>query len=158
MIFCAGGLGNTFLLKNLVKRVEKKSGNFLCDHPHVQLVNLDSKLARYFKKISTEPHTKDIFFYDRYSICIIQAEFLINISKMQMKTVAKNFFNDTYLVDQAACSSPIIINWIGKKINMAKKKFWDAVYAYLKEIKYNKIFKDHSAIDKEVVSSIFFCK
>ena len=52
MIFCAGGLGNTFLLKNLVKVLEKKSGNFLCDHPHIQLVNLDSKLAKYFKKIS----------------------------------------------------------------------------------------------------------
>ena len=52
MIFCAGGLGNTFLIKNLTKELEKKSGNFLCDHPHIQLVNLDSKLARYFKKIS----------------------------------------------------------------------------------------------------------
>ena len=90
-----------------------------------------NETVRYFKKISTEPHTKDIFFYDRYSICIIQSEFLINISKMQMKTVAKNFFNDTYLVDQAACSSPIIINWIGKKTNMAKNTSTNYAGSYL---------------------------
>ncbi|XOJ73445.1 hypothetical protein ABXT43_00895 [Candidatus Pelagibacter sp. Uisw_114] len=45
MIFCAGGLGNTFLLKNLLKELGKESGNFLCDHPHVQLVNLHSKIS-----------------------------------------------------------------------------------------------------------------
>lgn len=52
IIFCAGGLGNTFLIKNLIKEHRKNSGNFLCDHPHIQLINLDSKLAIYFKKIS----------------------------------------------------------------------------------------------------------
>ena len=89
-------------------------------------------------------------------IGIIQSEFLNNRSKEQMKLIAKNFFNDTYLVDQAACSSPILINWLGKKSEIARKKFWDAVYSYLKKIEYDKIFSDHSAIDKEVVSSIFF--
>ena len=143
---------NYFVFYNRSDEINMKL-SLICDG---RMIWGGNETVRYFKKISTEPHTRDIFFYDRYSICIIQSEFLINISKMQMKTVAKNFFNDTYLVDQAACSSPIIINWIGKKINRAKNKFWDAVYAYLKEIKYNKNFKAHSAIDKEVVSSIFF--
>jgi len=75
-----------------------------------------------------------------------------------MQLIAKNFFNDTYLVDQAACSSPILINWIGQKKEIAKKKFWDAIYLYLKKIKYDKFFSDYSSIDKEVVSSIFFAQ
>ncbi len=52
LIFCAGGLGNTFLLKNLTPGLDKKTGNFLCDHPHIQIVKLNSRLASSFKKIS----------------------------------------------------------------------------------------------------------
>ncbi len=52
LIFCAGGLGNTFLIKNLLKNLGKKSGKFLCDHPHIQSINLDTVIAQNFKKIS----------------------------------------------------------------------------------------------------------
>lgn len=52
LIFCAGGLGNTFLIKNLLKELKNKSGNFLCDHPHIQIINLSTILAQNFKKIS----------------------------------------------------------------------------------------------------------
>jgi len=52
LIFCAGGLGNTFLIKNLLKSHEKKSGKFLCDHPHIQIINLNTIIAQNFKKIS----------------------------------------------------------------------------------------------------------
>ncbi len=52
LIFCAGGLGNSFLIKNLIKGLEKKSGEYLCDHSHIQIINLDTNLAKNFKKYS----------------------------------------------------------------------------------------------------------
>lgn len=47
-----------------------------------------------------------------------------------MKKIAQNFYNDTYLYDQNACSSPRLIIWLGneEQITNAKEKFWNAVY------------------------------
>lgn len=127
--------------------------NSICDG---RMIWGSNETVKYFKKIGTQPHTKDIFFYDRYSICIIKSDFLNQISDRQMKIIVKKFFNDTYLVDQAACSSPILINWLGDKKEIAKKKFWSKVYSYIKAKKYDKIFSEYSSIDKNVVSSTFF--
>ena len=41
-----------------------------------------------------------------------------------MKILAQNFYNDTYAVDQNACSSPHLMLWKGKSKIIAKKKFW----------------------------------
>jgi len=159
------------IINNLMKEKYKKlyENNFFVFYEKSNEINLKlnsicdgrmiwggNKTVKFFKNIITQPHVKDIFFYDRYSICVIQSEILNKSSNNQLKLLAKNFFNDTYLVDQAACSSPILINWLGKNIEVAKKKFWAAMYSHLKQIKYDKLFSDYSAIDKEVVSSTFF--
>lgn len=52
IIFCAGGLGNTHLLKNLFKELDKMTGKNLCDHPHIQLNKINSNEAKKYKKIS----------------------------------------------------------------------------------------------------------
>jgi hypothetical protein len=40
--------------------------------------------------------------------------------------IEKGFYNDTYLFDQNACTSPHLINWIGSKeeVEKAKAIFW----------------------------------
>jgi len=40
LIFCAGGLGNPHLIKNLLKRYPKLIGKNLCDHPHFNFFNV----------------------------------------------------------------------------------------------------------------------
>jgi len=53
VIFCAGGLGNPHILQNLLKDVNKKIGVYLSDHPHINLGNFNSKIAKkssYFGK------------------------------------------------------------------------------------------------------------
>ena len=40
-----------------------------------------------------------------------------------MKNFVKKFYNDTYLVDQNACSSPHLIVWIGHENKNLKKGF-----------------------------------
>lgn len=47
-----------------------------------------------------------------------------------MRQVADDFYNDTYIYDQNACSSPRLIYWLGDKSETAKaqEKFWSAVH------------------------------
>lgn len=93
-----------------------------------------------------QPRSIDITFSDRYSFAIINADEIIkenNINK-----VADNFFNDTYLFDQNACSAPRIVTWIGTEvvINEAKKIFWNSVQNRIKNYDFSPIL----AIDKLV--------
>jgi hypothetical protein len=73
----------------------------------------------------------DITFADRYSICIINADKFINESHPEK--IANGFYNDTYLFDQNACTSPHLVSWIGSNSNIikAKKIFWDSLHALI---------------------------
>jgi len=83
------------------------------------------------------PRTFDITFADRYSLAVISSDAVLRIESNEkaQKTLAQNFYNDTYLFDQNACSSPHLIYWIGddKSIRKAQNIFWSAVYEYVKE-------------------------
>lgn len=73
----------------------------------------------------------DITFADRYSFCIINAKEYIEFNNK--KSLAMGFFNDTYLFDQNACTSPQLVFWVGKKedILKAKELFWSILHAYV---------------------------
>ena len=91
------------------------------------------------------PRSFDLTFADRYSFCVINADELVNESKIGV--LAQGFYNDTYLFDQNACTSPQLIVWTGIKDNIAASKefFWEALYKIVQE-KYN--VQPVSAIDK----------
>jgi hypothetical protein len=76
------------------------------------------------KKFDTKPKNIDIPFSDRYSISLINSEKFLKLSEHKVLNLIKNFYNDTYAVDQNACSSPHLILWNGKLCEKAKKKFW----------------------------------
>lgn len=73
----------------------------------------------------------DVTFADRYSFAIVQAaEYLKNADR---KTMAEDFYNDTYLFDQNACSSPHFFVWLGEKdiVEKAKEYFWNELHDYV---------------------------
>ncbi|MDA7713974.1 hypothetical protein N8824_01540 [Candidatus Pelagibacter sp.] len=84
-----------------------------------------------------QPHAIDITFSDRYSFSVINSKKIISLKKKYLHILAKKFYNDTYVMDQNACSSPHVIFWYGNQTDMMKasKIFWD----YLK----NKILVDY---------------
>lgn len=47
--------------------------------------------------------------------------------------MAENFYNDTYLTDQNACTSPRIVIWLGKHKEEAKEIFWQNLHEVVKE-------------------------
>lgn len=85
------------------------------------------------RKSQIPPRAFDIAFADRYSFCAIHARNYIEM--FNPAKTAQDFYNDVYLYDQNACSSPRLIVWIGTKedIAKAKKLFWDAIHDYAKQ-------------------------
>ena len=73
------------------------------------------------------PRSTEIMFADRYSFGAIKADEILKTE--DLSEMALGFYNDTYLMDQNACSSPRMIVWEGEEeaVEKAKKKFWGAV-------------------------------
>lgn len=73
----------------------------------------------------------DIAFADRYSFCVIKASEVLKLKKDEVIQLIKKFYNDTYLVDQNACSSPHLIVWIGNQVKKAREIFWKNLYDFV---------------------------
>lgn len=96
------------------------------------------------KSLPAFPRCVDIAFADRYSLAMIDGEAVLNADAAQMKRLAENFYNDTWLMDQNACSSPQILLWQNDS-DEARQKFWNAALA-VAEAKY--ALQDAVAVDK----------
>ena len=83
------------------------------------------------RKSPLKPRCTEITFADRFSFGIISAEQILDDTEEAIKKLAKDFYNDTYLMDQNACSTPHLIIWDTrncKQVTEAKNRFWQAVY------------------------------
>ncbi len=87
----------------------------------------DNTIAE-IRKSPLKPRAFEITFADRYSIAVFNAKYVLG--QNDLKGAAQGFYNDTYLYDQNACSSPRLIYWIGNEdeCEKAKEKFWSSVY------------------------------
>ncbi|MFT9014140.1 MAG: acyl-CoA reductase [Acetobacter sp.] len=82
-----------------------------------------------FRALPKTPRCVEIYFPDRKSSMAINASAYMTASRDIQQTLAASFFNDTYLVDQNACSSPSMIFWIGdvETAGAAKDLFWNTL-------------------------------
>jgi hypothetical protein len=80
----------------------------------------------------------DVTFADRYSLCLINADIYCNEAHPEI--VASGFYNDTYLLDQNACTSPHLVIWMGNMENIKKAKeiFWSSIHKEVKN-KYSEV-------------------
>ena len=62
----------------------------------------------------------DIAFADRYSFCAIDTKKFLKLNNYETILLTNKFYNDTYLVDQNACSSPHLMVWLGKNMSEAR--------------------------------------
>lgn len=84
------------------------------------------------KKYETKSKNIDIPFSDRYSIALINSYKFTKLPKYKKENLVRNFYNDTYVVDQNACSSPHVIFWFGKCFSKANKEFWTLLDQHVK--------------------------
>jgi hypothetical protein len=86
---------------------------------------------REIRTLPLKPRSKELCFADRYSFGMIEPEYILGLSKEELKNLAKDFYNDTYLMDQNACSTPHILYWLSadeKRTELGKERFWEQVY------------------------------
>jgi Acyl-CoA reductase (LuxC). len=102
---------------------------------------------RNIRSLPIKERTAEIAFADRYSMCIIDSNAILEASGERLKKLSEQFYNDSYLMDQNACSTPFLVLWYGdkdEKKEMAKSMFWKAVYEYAKKYDLSQI----KAVDK----------
>ncbi|MBA0180425.1 hypothetical protein H0251_12375 [Pectobacterium carotovorum] len=68
------------------------------------------------------PRGVDLAFANRYSLVLIDADHYLSIK--DKRGIAEGFYNDTFLTDQNACTSPSLVVWLGKRTDEARKIFW----------------------------------
>lgn len=85
--------------------------------------------VRAIRAIPRPERSIEIAFPDRYSFCIIDADAVVALAPEALARLADGFYNDTYLMDQDACSSPHLVIWLGSAASKqaGKEKFWQAV-------------------------------
>lgn len=82
----------------------------------------DNTIAE-LRKSQLPPRATEITFADRYSLAVIDSDAYLPIKNKDR--VALDFYNDTYLSDQNACTSPRVVVWTGNQIEKAKQSFWN---------------------------------
>lgn len=88
----------------------------------------DNTIAQ-LRESPVQSRTNEITFADRYSFAIIDAQFYLDNCKSSdtyAARTAKDFYNDTYLTDQQACTAPRLICWMGEEsvVEQAADIFW----------------------------------
>lgn len=96
------------------------------------------------KAMPTMPRCVDVAFADRYSVAMIDGKAVLAADEERLARLAEGFYNDTYLMDQNACSSPQLILWEHDSTS-ARKRFWGAVEETARR-KY--VLQDAVAVDK----------
>ena len=67
------------------------------------------------RKHPLAPHARDLTFPDRSSFAVVRAAAWLCAPRPTRVTVAEAFVNDSYWFDQAACSSPRTVFWVGAR-------------------------------------------
>jgi hypothetical protein len=65
------------------------------------------------RKYPLAPHARDLTFPDRSSFAVASVRGWQNASDTERRAAAEGFYNDSYWFDQAACSSPRAVFWVG---------------------------------------------
>ena len=79
------------------------------------------------------PRANEITFADRHSLAVIDAP--AYLAAEDKERIAQDFYNDTYLSDQNACTAPRFVVWLGaaEKVKAAQEVFWRTLHALVKD-------------------------
>ena len=88
------------------------------------------------RQLPIPPRSVEVVFSDRYSFCVVDAISVNSLEESDLNRLVEGFYNDTYLMDQNACSSPHLLVWLGKESSTAKDRFWKALSKIIIEKKY----------------------
>lgn len=81
------------------------------------------------RSIPLNPHASERSFSSKFSYVMIKASAYLSASSEARRSLASAFFNDMFWFDQAACSSPQVLFWVGTEedIKSVYDTFLDAL-------------------------------
>lgn len=101
---------------------EREINDYLSELCDVRVIWGGDETIAEIRRSPLRPRAGEITFADRFSMAVIDSDAYMAIE--DKARTAEDFYNDTYLTDQNACTSPRIIIWTGTKIPEAKAFFW----------------------------------
>lgn len=83
----------------------------------------------HMRGFATKARSREVAFVDRYSICVLEPNSILEMDEQALRGFCQRLFNDIYLMDQAACSSPQLCVWIGAQtaVALAQARLWPAL-------------------------------
>lgn len=107
-----------------------KTTDYLSELCAVRVIWGGDETIKNIRRAPLSARSYDLTFADRYSLSLLSAQAIL--AAESLSELGRNFYNDTYLYDQNACSSPTLIYWLGEKeeVAKAKQRFWEAVHDY----------------------------
>jgi len=125
---------------------------YFSEHCDARVIWGGDDTVRSIRKLPIPPRAVELTFADRYSICALSGDAIERADDSEIARLADNFFNDTYLVDQNACSSPSLVVWLDSN-QKSREKFWNAVHNSTKKYELQPIH----AIDKYSALAEYLC-
>ena len=77
------------------------------------------------------PRANEITFADRHSLAVLDAD--AYLAAADKARIAQDFYNDTYLSDQNACTAPHFVIWLGTAVAAAQDLFWCTLHALVQD-------------------------
>ena len=116
----------------------------ICD---VRVIWGGDSTIREIRKSELPARAGEISFGDRYSLCVIDAKAYMGVEDKDR--LAVDFYNDTYLTDQNACTSPRLVCWLGErgKMGQTRELFWEQLWRVVSE---RYVFQPVQYVDKLV--------
>jgi hypothetical protein len=139
-------------LKKMITIIGYKDDNnitkLISENCDTRIVWGGDKTINNIREFSLKPHANEITFSDRYSISVINTDKITyQNNNSNLIRLIQNFYNDTMIMDQNACSSPHLIFWLGKNKKKLSELFWKNLS---KKISKDYDFPDIASIDKYV--------
>lgn len=106
---------------------EQEITGFLCSVCDGRVIWGGDNTIRAIRNFEMKPKGVEVVFADRYSLGVIDSDSVVSADDDEVLRLAAGFYNDTYLMDQNACSTPHLLLWQGSRSDEAKERFWTAV-------------------------------
>ncbi len=83
----------------------------------------------YMRSMPCRPRSREVSFSDRYSITAVNPSAVLALDDNNLEALCLRIFNDIYQMDQAACSSPQLLVWVGDEedVERAKARLWPQI-------------------------------
>lgn len=89
----------------------------------------------HIRSLKSHPRAREVAFADRYSLAAMEARHVLHASEQVLGELCSSLYNDVYLMDQRACTSPQLLIWVGsnEEIAAARARLWPAFLEYARK-------------------------